>query len=675
MTTKMTINQNIIKKLLIILLITLSTFSSKAQLRGEVETEVTDSRFKLAQSYIRKGDYKAAEGLLAEVYQKDKSATVLYEYVYSLEMQKKYTQAIEIIEKQLKNEKVSSYTLNAILGKIYWQSGKANQAEEIWTKTIDEFKKNPYAYDLISDIQLALQLPQKSVFTLMAAKENMGLPYIFGDKIVKIFISTNNYKEGFDEIIKLFDYNKVNKNYKVNEDYEYFESLEDLIIYQEYKPQKNANKILTIEEFVAANNYRLDLNATKGRLSSFNATEECKEYFTNNLVKLSDKNANNVYVQDLYAWYLKSINSKNVYDVYIKLDKIKNSQGRTLLGLGDESQNDGNLELALKSYDYVIGLGNKSPNYQNAVFGSLQTKELIENNKINKFDRTNIEEFNKFKTDVSNNIIEKYRVFLKEYPNSNYAIEIKLKIANVYKSIEQFDLAQAEYEAIIKQYGKSSGIGKAYIELSDMFVAKNDLVQAEFQLDNLLKSTKLDVETIDLAKLKKADLLFYKGDITRADSLYQFLSNSTDKNISNDAIEANFLIQKNEDFVKDVIKFAKAKLLTLQQKNEDAIKLYLEINVDETEKDIAEISLIEIAKIKSKQGNYLEAIEYLTKVGKRNIYSTNNDLALLLIAKNQISLNLLTEALETLKTILNRYPDTIYLQEARDIIRDLRENS
>ncbi len=671
----MTINQNIIKKLLIILLITLSTFSSKAQLRGEVETEVTDSRFKLAQSYIRKGDYKAAEGLLAEVYQKDKSATVLYEYVYSLEMQKKYTQAIEIIEKQLKNEKVSSYTLNAILGKIYWQSGKANQAEEIWTKTIDEFKKNPYAYDLISDIQLALQLPQKSVFTLMAAKENMGLPYIFGDKIVKIFISTNNYKEGFDEIIKLFDFNKVNKNYKVNEDYEYFESLEDLIIYQEYKPQKNANKILTIEEFVAANNYRLDLNATKGRLSSFNATEECKEYFTNNLVKLSDKNANNVYVQDLYAWYLKSINSKNVYDVYIKLDKIKNSQGRTLLGLGDESQNDGNLELALKSYDYVIGLGNKSPNYQNAVFGSLQTKELIEKNKINKYDRTNIEEFNKFKTDVSNNIIEKYRVFLKEYPNSNYAIEIKLKIANVYKSIEQFDLAQAEYEAIIKQYGKSSGIGKAYIELSDMFVAKNDLVQAEFQLDNLLKSTKLDVETIDLAKLKKADLLFYKGDITRADSLYQFLSNSTDKNISNDAIEANFLIQKNEDFVKDVIKFAKAKLLTLQQKNEDAIKLYLEINVDETEKDIAEISLIEIAKIKSKQGNYLEAIEYLTKVGKRNIYSTNNDLALLLIAKNQISLNLLTEALETLKTILNRYPDTIYLQEARDIIRDLRENS
>lgn len=671
----MTINQNIMKKLLIILLITLSTFSSKAQLRGEVETEVTDSRFKLAQSYIRKGDYKAAEGLLAEVYQKDKSATVLYEYVYSLEMQKKYTQAIEIIEKQLKNEKVSSYTLNAILGKIYWQSGKANQAEEIWTKTIDEFKKNPYAYDLISDIQLALQLPQKSVFTLMAAKENMGLPYIFGDKIVKIFISTNNYKEGFDEIIKLFDYNKVNKNYKVNEDYEYFESLEDLIIYQEYKPQKNANKILTIEEFVAANNYRLDLNATKGRLSSFNATEECKEYFTNNLVKLSDKNANNVYVQDLYAWYLKSINSKNVYDVYIKLDKIKNSQGRTLLGLGDESQNDGNLELALKSYDYVIGLGNKSPNYQNAVFGSLQTKELIENNKINKFDRTNIEEFNKFRTNVSNNIIEKYRVFLKEYPNSNYAIEIKLKIANVYKSIEQFDLAQAEYEAIIKQYGKSSGIGKAYIELSDMFVAKNELVQAELQLDNLLKSTKLDVETIDLAKLKKADLLFYKGDITRADSLYQFLSNSTDKNISNDAIEANFLIQKNEDFVKDVIKFAKAKLLTLQQKNEDAIKLYLEINVDETEKDIAEISLIEIAKIKSKQGNYLEAIEYLTKVGKRNIYSTNNDLALLLIAKNQISLNLLTEALETLKTILNRYPDTIYLQEARDIIRDLRENS
>lgn len=671
----MTINQNIMKKLLIILLITLSTFSSKAQLRGELETEVTDSRFKLAQSYIRKGDYKAAEGLLAEVYQKDKSATVLYEYVYSLEMQKKYTQAIEIIEKQLKNEKVSSYTLNAILGKIYWQSGKANQAEEIWTKTIDEFKKNPYAYDLISDIQLALQLPQKSVFTLMAAKENMGLPYIFGDKIVKIFISTNNYKEGFDEIIKLFDYNKVNKNYKVNEDYEYFESLEDLIIYQEYKPQKNANKILTIEEFVAANNYRLDLNATKGRLSSFNATEECKEYFTNNLVKLSDKNANNVYVQDLYAWYLKSINSKNVYDVYIKLDKIKNSQGRTLLGLGDESQNDGNLELALKSYDYVIGLGNKSPNYQNAVFGSLQTKELIENNKINKFDRTNIEEFNKFRTNVSNNIIEKYRVFLKEYPNSNYAIEIKLKIANVYKSIEQFDLAQAEYEAIIKQYGKSSGIGKAYIELSDMFVAKNELVQAELQLDNLLKSTKLDVETIDLAKLKKADLLFYKGDITRADSLYQFLSNSTDKNISNDAIEANFLIQKNEDFVKDVIKFAKAKLLTLQQKNEDAIKLYLEINVDETEKDIAEISLIEIAKIKSKQGNYLEAIEYLTKVGKRNIYSTNNDLALLLIAKNQISLNLLTEALETLKTILNRYPDTIYLQEARDIIRDLRENS
>ena len=173
-------------------------------MRGEVETEVTDSRFRLAQTYIRKGDYQAAEGLLEELYKKDKSPSVLLEYVYSLEMQKKYAQAIELLEKQINSDKQNSFTLNAVLGKVYWSSGKANKADEIWAKTIEDFKKNPYMYDLLSDIQLALQLPQKSVQTLKAAKENLGLPYMFGDKIVKIFISTNNFKEGYDEIIRVF---------------------------------------------------------------------------------------------------------------------------------------------------------------------------------------------------------------------------------------------------------------------------------------------------------------------------------------------------------------------------------------------------------------------------------------------------------------------------------------
>lgn len=647
-----------------------------AQLRGEVETEVQDNRFKLAQSYIRNGNYTAAEELLLEVFKKEKSSSVVIELINVFEAQKKYKQAIELIENLAKNDPkgiANNYQFQAVLGKLYWLGGSTAKSDEIWNKTIEDNQKNPYAYEFLSDLQLSMQLFEKSISTLKKSRTNMNLPNMFGNKIIKIYISTNNYEDGYNEIIRLFDYNRTNQNNKNN--YEIYDE-DGNIFYMEQTPNQNMNKKQTLEQYIQENNSMFDLNAVKGRLSSFNQTKECKEYFQKNLQNLSDKFEGNIYIQDLYAWYLKSINSKEVYDVYVRLDKIRNTQGRTVLGLGDESRIDGNYELSLKCYDYVMNLGTKSPNYQNAFYNSILTKEIIAQKKIYQV-ITESQDQNLIKETKSKNynqIIDMYKDFLKDYPNSNFSLEARLKIANLYKLSENYETAQTEYEAIIKQYGKSTGIGKAYLELSDLFLYKNDLQGAELQLDFLLKSGRVDAETTDLAKMKKADILMYKGDLTRADSLYQFLSHSTDKNISNDAIENNFIIQKNEDFTTDVIKFFKAELYLKQQKIKEAIDLYLEINKDDVEKDIAELALIEIAKIYTKQNKYEEAISYLQKVEKRNIYSTNNDFALLLIAKNQMNLKQNETAIETLKTILNRYPYTIYLQEVRDMIKTLRES-
>lgn len=657
--------------------------SAKSQLpknyNGEVETIVNDSRFRMVQSYIKNGDYLQAEELIAQLYLTEKSPSVFVEYVKVLELQKKYSKAIELLENyensteknKNSNKGQLTFEIKPILAKYYWLNGKKDIAEEIWTKSIDDNKNNPYIYELIADIQLTLQLPTKSANTLLISRQNLNLPFLFGEKIIKIYVSNNIFEDGIKEIIHLFDYNNNNRNGNeeiINDD------AFGTIIYRNQSPRNtNNNGQITVEQFITENNSRLNLNSAKGRISSFPITDKSKMIFTDYLESLSNKNEKNVYVQDLYAWYLKSINSKNVFDVYIKLDKIRNTQGRMLLQLADESRIDTNFTLALKSYEYVLELGKKSPNYQNALFGYILTKEKI---LFIKYKTDNFENFEKEEVRSSfDKIIEDYSDFLKEAPNSNNSIEAKFNIANIYKITKRYDLAQNEYENIIKTYSKSGGVGKAYLELADLFIYKGDLNGAELQINNLFKTSRLDQETMDLAMLKRANLLFYKGEIPKADSIFKQLSNSTDKNISNDAIENSFLIQKNEKFPNDLVNFAKAELLQIQNKYNEAIEIYLNINNEEQEKDIAELSLIEVAKIKTNQNKFLEAIEYLDKVEKRNIYSTNNDTALLLKAKVLINLNQKNDAIETLKTILNRYPYTIYLDEVRELIRNLRDNS
>lgn len=668
---------------ILLIAIIFANYPAKSQLsknyNGEVETIVNDSRFRMVQTYMKNGDYLQAEELIAQLYINEKSTPVIVEYIKVLELQKKYSKAIEVLEnyeslsdkKNNSNKGQLTFEIRPILAKYYWLNGKKEIAEEIWSKSIDDNKNNPYIYELIADIQLTLQLPEKSANTLIISRKNLSLPYLFGEKIIKIYVSSNLFEDGIKEIINLFDYNNNNRN--GNEE-EINDDVFGTIIYRNQPPiGNNNNGKTTAEQFVIENNSRLNLNSVKGRISSFPITEKSKMIFTDYLESLSNKNEKNVYVQDLYAWYLKSINSKDVFDVYIKLDKIRNTQGRMLLQLADESRIDTNFTLALKSYEYVLDLGKKLPNYQNALFGYILTKEKV---LFNKYKSDNFENFEKVEVKSSfDKIINDYLDFLKEIPNSNNSVEAKFNIANIYKITKRYDLAQNEYENIIKTYAKTGGVGKAYLELADLFIYKGDLNGAELQINSLFKSSRLDQETMDLAMFKRANLLFYKGEIPKADSIFKQLSNSTDKNISNDALENSFLIQKNEKFPTDLVTFAKAELLQIQNKYDEAVELFLKINEDETEKDIAELSLIEIAKIKTNQNKLVEAIGFLDKVEKRNIYSTNNDTALLLKAKIQISLNQKNEAVETLKTILNRYPYTIYLQEVRELIRNLRDNS
>lgn len=649
----------------------------QAQFKGEVEVEeINDSRFKLAQVYYNRGEYASAEQLLLDILPTNNKATICYSLVLVYQAQKKYQSAIDLIENQARLRIANNYALNfqfqSILGQMYWLNSQTQKAEEVWEKVISNNEKQPYVYEFLADVQLKIALTDKAINTLRLSRKNLDIPYIFGDKIVKICISVNDYEQGFKEIINLFEYKG-----KTDNDYNVFE-LQTNDLYSQVTPSKTQQSSQSLESYIKANNEKYNLNAVKGRLSSFSQSENCVKYFTAELKKLANNEDRNLFIQDLYAWYLESINSKDLFDVYLRIDKLRGWGGRTIYTLANNARINHNYQLALRAYDYLLDLGKSSGYFPDVMFYKILVNEEIIKNKIDSISRqtTNKEEWEKTKKEEYKKIQQEYRSYLKEYNNSPHAAESYLRIANISVITNELEQAENEYTYIITTYGKSrtKEVYDSYIELSGLFLYKNDLDKAEAKLDDLIKMIgKNKSDILDLTLLKKADILMYRGQIDKADSLYQTLSNSSDKMITNDAIEASFILQKNEDNKANVVKFYQAKLLTKQHKFPEALNTYAQISSGEGEKDIAELALIEAGKLYSSLGEYEKAIETLQKVEQRNIYSQNNDNALLLIAKNQISLNEKDKAIETLKTILNRYPYTIYLQEVRDMILKLRE--
>jgi len=247
--------------------------------------------------------------------------------------------------------------------------------------------------------------------------------------------------------------------------------------------------------------------------------------------------------------------------------------------------------------------------------------------------------------------------------------------------LEAFYMARPEeaqeilYRAIdMKDIGPKE---KAFckLELGDILLLFGDVWEATLLYQQVYQDFKYDVLG-QTAKFKNTKLSFYIGEFGWAKAQADILKAATDKLIANDALALSILIAENYDPDSTTIglfMYARADLLSYKNQDRRALQLLDSIPLLFGYHPLLDDVLLKKAGIYMKLGEYTIADSLLHKVTTDYPDDVTADRALFLQAGlREKEMNDTAAAMELYARLLERYPSSIYLIDARKRYRILR---
>jgi len=630
-------NKNMKIKLFLLLIITF--------FYGEVLAQTPiENKFQLAQSYEQGGEFKEALRIYEEIYQTNKQEKYFEPIVRLYKQDNRFQELLPFVEDRIKSyPSAKNYIL---AGEIYWQLGQVNNANSMWNKTQKDYGNNPETYLAITLTLNQLKQFEKTVPILVEAKQKFSKNTEIIDALLKAYIFTNMYQDGFRELLYLFNLNG-------------------------------------------------NLQQAQSRLFTM-MFDTASISFLNNAFVREVKKDDNVAILTLYGWYLRATkNYEDAFNVIVKLDDKQNAKGKNILSFANESRGDGQFDIALKAYQYVQNMGKNNQYYNKAVYEYTQASEerlllLLQDKNV---DNTNIKKnFTK--------VIEDYKKVIIDNPKSQISEQSKMRIATIERTIMKNNKAAIEMlNDIIETQLDATLMLQATNELVDIYITSDELDKANDLINNVLNvpitpnskgvkakgniqvSSKNSLpnnsntrQYINEIKYNQAEILYYQGFIDSAMALYNALLDSLSDDIVNDALGRITFIMQNKEHADQLSAFAKAEYLVLREQYPAAKKSFDNIRIAVDGEALSEFAIIKIAEIETKQKNNNVANTILTNYLAENAYPLYGDNALFLLGSIAEGEKNYIEAQQYYGDILYKYPRSIFISEARNRIRNIRGN-
>lgn len=589
-------------------------------------------KFRIAQNYEAIGEWESAVKIYEEIYAADSTNFLYFDALLRCYDQlKKYDNAKRLIKAKLQRQP-NDVNLLSKLGKVYARSGEIKEAEAVWQGIIDANPNNISVYSLVANAMI------ESRFFESALKV-----YERGRKISKVesmFATEMGYLHSL-----LMNYIDATKEY--------------LLLLKQSSEQLN---------FVQS---RMSMYTSKsdGLKSAIYVTELALE-----------KDTKNIALNRLLAWlYMEGKNYDKAFYIYKTIDQLTKANGREILNFAERAKREKAYSVASNAFHEIIL---NHPNFTNisAVrFGFAEALEfsIEESDSLNFFKDFTALYKNIFQSDSIrrkyNEIINLYNQIAEQYPNTEYAAKALFRNANIYFS-KFFDIENS-LKAVDKIENSYRFSGNIYIEAillkSDLFIVKGNVEEAKAILNKIINFSGATVEQKEIANFKLAEIDYFLGNFQNALSLLQDILKDQKNDIINDAIALQILIQDNLDDEKNLKLFSKAQLLIKQHKFEQAKGTLNEITQSKSELVTRAIS--ELGDIFAMSGNYKDALIEYEKLLKDYPDDLLADKTVFKIAEIYFyGLKDKSKSEEYYKKLLESYPLSIYVNEARQQIREIR---
>jgi len=408
----------------------------------------------------------------------------------------------------------------------------------------------------------------------------------------------------------------------------------------------------------------LDLQNIQARLQEkISITSFSRELQAGLLRKIQQEPSKEAY-PDFLAWiYLQKGDYEGALTQYLALDKLKNSNGILCYQLGEAARNVSKNKEAIRCYETVIREFPTSPNRFLSQQRCLQLKEEVVKNT-----------FPVQKDDVRQ-LIGDYRALT----NSRYLniYELTMKIAELYgKYLNRPDSAILELETSMKKLlWQASYRNQAKVLLADMYVLKDDPWEASL-LYGQVESEEAESLTGYEAKLKNAKVFYFKGEFDLCKEILDVIKQSTNRDISNDAIELGLLLQDMlaEDTTGFILsKFAEIDLLAYQGNFPESIDRIEKLLFTSSNPVVTEKLRFRLFRNYQAMRQFDKALSELDQIYKAKASDLYLDDALyfsgIIYAEQK---NDKDKAMEYFLNLIKEKPGSVYVSDARRRLRMLR---
>ncbi len=573
----------------------------------------------LAQQFFQNKEFDKALDYYEKLYNKKSPQQFYTPYLNCLIETKDCKKAEKIVKKQIK-QNPDSPQLYVDLGNVYTVGEEPDKARTAWDQAIKSIKIDDQAF-AVANAFMATHQYNYAIAT-----------YLKGRKI-----SQNNYPFSF-ELADVFK----EKGDNISMINEYLDLLETQDSY-----------IQTVQ------------NALQTSFGNDAATKQ-NELLKTELLKRISKSPDNTIFSELLIWM--EIQQKDWDGAFVQakaLDKRKKEEGNRVMGLAQLFAQNEAYDVAIKAYQYVISKGPEVYYYTKARIELLYVyyQKVVTKGNYTATDLTELE--------------KNYNTTIKELGKSASTVPLLENLAHLqafYLNKPKDAISLLEETIAIPQLSPQVQ-ADCKLELADILLMTGDIWEASLRYSQVEKAFKYD-EIGQEAKFRNARISYYTGDFKWAQAQLDVLKGATAKLISNDAMDLSLLISDalaDDTNEAPLAIYARADLLAFQNKDSLA-KITLDtINTLFQNHALADEILYKKAQIDLKHANYAEAATYYEAILKNYGEDVLADDALFKLADlNENQFKNIDKAKELYQQLLEKYPGSLYVVEARKRFRKLR---
>lgn len=573
-----------------------------------------------AYSYYQNKEYDKAAEVFLQLYQRTKASYYLDYHIICLINGKRYDDAEATLKKFLKtDDNNKDFLIN--LGFIYEQQGKIKKAEEYFNKAVKKLQPNQNDIQNLAYKFRNIRAYEWAALTYRKGRELLKNPNAFVIEMGENYMYERNYSAMLEQFLQAIQINPGNLNAITSK----------LNFARTYDVNNNVDTII------------------RSQLQPIFKTSSYSPVF-----------------DELAVWFnLQNHNYEQALTHARLLNQKQTGKQDVFLNIAREANRSKHYAIAIQAYNAILEAGKENNRFYN-----IARKEIL-SSKYTEYQEKHspLAGFQEIASDCKN--------FLKEtgYINSNADIVLLLSDLYAYKLHLPDSAVQLLKQGETIRRLTPVTLYTIKSKLADILAFMNNPWEATILYTQIEKANPNN-DIGYTAKLNKARMAYYEGDLLWAKAQFDALKGSTTKLISNNAIKMSHFINTNYEKEGDnklLEKMAQTEYLIYRQQSQQAYAA-LDSIILQAQPAIADYASLVKAHLFLQENRINEAVSLYENLKDNSSETYIQAEAIFNLAGLKRQKTEKQEALKLYKQLVAEYSGSVYSVEAGKIYRELEKS-